>query len=119
MDEEINLSAIIENDNDYSASLDTDKDYSANLESDEEKISASLETEDEYEALLETENEYAAELESEEIAVTTSDYNQLQNKPTLDGVTIQGAMKEKDPTVPEWIKVMEILSAAELAEICK
>ena len=46
------------------------------------------------------------------------DYNKLINKPTLDGETIQNDMKEKDPTVPEWVKKAELLSAAELAKIC-
>ena len=46
------------------------------------------------------------------------DYNKLINKPTLDGETIQNDMKEKDPTVPEWVKKAEVLSAAELAKIC-
>lgn len=46
------------------------------------------------------------------------DYNKLINKPTLDGEIIQNDMKEKDPTVPEWIKKAEVLSAAELAKIC-
>ena len=35
------------------------------------------------------------------------DYNKLINKPTLDGEIIQNDMKEKDPTVPEWIKKAE------------
>ena len=34
----------------------------------------------------------------------TSDYNALINKPTLNGRTIQGEMKEEDPTVSEWAK---------------
>lgn len=34
----------------------------------------------------------------------TNDYNVLINKPRLDGVTIQGDMYEKDPTVPDWAK---------------
>ena len=46
------------------------------------------------------------------------DYNKLINKPTLDGETIQNDIKEKDPTVPEWVKKAEVLSAAELAKIC-
>lgn len=32
------------------------------------------------------------------------DYNALKNKPTLNGAVIQGAMQEKDPTVPDWAK---------------
>ena len=46
------------------------------------------------------------------------DYNKLINKPTLNGEIIQNDMKEKDPTVPEWVKKAEVLSAAELAKIC-
>jgi len=34
----------------------------------------------------------------------TMNYNKLENKPTLDGVTIQGDMYEQDPTVPDWAK---------------
>lgn len=34
----------------------------------------------------------------------TNDYNALINKPTLNGKTIQGEMKEEDPTVSEWAK---------------
>ncbi len=36
-----------------------------------------------------------------------NDYNALANKPKLDGVTIQGDMREKDPTVPSWAKTPE------------
>lgn len=35
------------------------------------------------------------------------DYNTLNNKPTLNGFTIQGDMHELDPTVPEWAKAPE------------
>lgn len=35
------------------------------------------------------------------------DYNTLNNKPTLNGFTIQGDMHEQDPTVPEWAKAPE------------
>ncbi len=34
-------------------------------------------------------------------------YNDLSDKPTLDGETIQGDMHEQDPTVPEWAKAPE------------
>ena len=34
----------------------------------------------------------------------SSNYSELQNKPTLNGVEIMGAMTEIDPTVPEWAK---------------
>lgn len=34
----------------------------------------------------------------------TTDYDELDNKPTLNGVTIQGSMDETDPTVPAWAK---------------
>lgn len=33
-----------------------------------------------------------------------TDYNNLTNKPTLDGVVLQGNVHEKDPTVPDWAK---------------
>lgn len=32
------------------------------------------------------------------------DYNELINKPTLNGEVIQGDMSEIDPTVPNWAK---------------
>lgn len=35
------------------------------------------------------------------------DYNTLNNKPTLNGFTIEGDMHEQDPTVPEWAKAPE------------
>ena len=31
-------------------------------------------------------------------------YELLDDLPTLDGITIKGAMSEKDPTVPAWAK---------------
>lgn len=34
----------------------------------------------------------------------TGDYNELKNKPTLNGKTIQGDMQETDPTVSDWAK---------------
>lgn len=34
----------------------------------------------------------------------SSDYNKLKNKPTLNGITIEGNMNETDPTVPDWAK---------------
>lgn len=34
-------------------------------------------------------------------------YNDLEDKPTLDGRTIQGDMHEQDPTVPDWAKQPE------------
>lgn len=37
----------------------------------------------------------------------SQDYNDLRNKPTLNGQTIQGDMEESDPTVPEWAKQPE------------
>lgn len=36
--------------------------------------------------------------------VSVSDYEQLANLPTLDGVLIVGDVKERDPTVPQWAK---------------
>lgn len=32
------------------------------------------------------------------------DYNDLRNKPTLDGQIIEGNIRERDPTVPDWAK---------------
>ena len=36
--------------------------------------------------------------------VQADDYNILKNKPTLNGVVLQGDVQEKDPTVPDWEK---------------
>ena len=36
--------------------------------------------------------------------VQADDYNILKNKPTLNGVILQGDVQEKDPTVPDWAK---------------
>lgn len=36
--------------------------------------------------------------------VQADDYNILKNKPTLNGVVLQGDVQEKDPTVPDWAK---------------
>lgn len=47
------------------------------------------------------------------------DYNDLRNKPTLNGRTIQGDVQEADPTVPDWAKapVKPEYSAAEVGAI--
>lgn len=47
------------------------------------------------------------------------DYNNLRNKPTLNGRTIQGDMQEADPTVPDWAKapVKPVYSADEVGAI--
>lgn len=42
--------------------------------------------------------------EYDESFVMSSSYNDLKDKPTLNGKTIQGAMDEEDPTVPDWAK---------------
>lgn len=36
--------------------------------------------------------------------VTEKNYEQLENLPRLDGETIIGNVREKDPTVPDWAK---------------
>lgn len=54
---------------------------------------------------LHTENDELAMNVQDLVQVAAGDdYNALQNKPTLNGVVIQGDMKEKDPTVPDWAK---------------
>lgn len=42
--------------------------------------------------------------EYDESFAMSSSYNDLKDKPTLNGKTIQGAMDEEDPTVPDWAK---------------
>ena len=37
----------------------------------------------------------------------STDYNDLVNKPKLNGKTIQGDVEEEDPTVPQWAKQPE------------
>ena len=46
------------------------------------------------------------DLEMESVVDTggTKNYNQLINKPKLNGVEIIGNINETDPTVPEWAK---------------
>lgn len=36
--------------------------------------------------------------------VYENDYEKLRNRPKLNGVVIEGDMKETDPTVPAWAK---------------
>ena len=36
--------------------------------------------------------------------ITEKNYEQLENLPSLDGETIIGNVREKDPTVPDWAK---------------
>ena len=40
----------------------------------------------------------------DETMVLSRSYKDLADKPTLDGETIDGDMREKDPTVPSWAK---------------
>lgn len=47
----------------------------------------------------------------------TNNYNKLINKPTLNGKVIQGDMNEIDPTVPEWVKNLEVMTEQELDDI--
>lgn len=47
----------------------------------------------------------------------TNNYNKLFNKPTLNGKIIQGDMHEIDPTVPEWVKNLEVMTEQELDDI--
>ena len=46
----------------------------------------------------------AVGLELDSRVEMSMDYNALYNKPKLDGRTIQGDIREQDPTVPEWAK---------------
>lgn len=58
---------------------------------------------------LEVEEEEQINLELEEFGNTggVKDYNDLINKPKLNGEVIQGDMNERDPTVPQWAKAPE------------
>ena len=54
---------------------------------------------------LHTENDELAMNVQDLVQVAAGDdYNALQNKPTLNGVVLQGDVQEKDPTVPDWAK---------------
>lgn len=55
---------------------------------------------------LEVSEEEQVELEVEESGSASGikDYNDLLNKPTLNGKVIEGAITEEDPTVPAWAK---------------
>lgn len=46
----------------------------------------------------------AVGLELDSRVEMSMDYNALYNKPMLDGRTIQGDIREQDPTVPDWAK---------------
>lgn len=45
-----------------------------------------------------------SDISDNNLILENNDYLNLRNKPTLDGVTIIGNIKERDPTVPEWAK---------------
>lgn len=49
-------------------------------------------------------NDVDLALDCDEKLVLPQSYKDLEDKPTLDGETIDGDMKEKDPTVPSWAK---------------
>ncbi len=50
-------------------------------------------------------------------SIGTMDYNQLENRPTLNGKTLEGDVDETDPTVPAWAKnpVKPTYTAADIA----
>ena len=50
---------------------------------------------------LEMENDTELRIECEQIYIM-DDYEQLKNKPRLNGKEISGDMYETDPTIPEW-----------------
>lgn len=52
---------------------------------------------------LEMENDTELRIECEQIYIM-DDYEQLKNKPRLNGKEISGDMYETDPTIPEWAK---------------
>lgn len=59
----------------------------------------------EFEVKMEDDNTF--ETGYDEKITISQDYDDLKNKPTLDGKTIQGDMHEQDPTVPDWAKAPE------------
>jgi hypothetical protein len=56
----------------------------------------------EFSVQLAGDNTFGAEY-NESITMSSS-YNDLKDKPTLNGKTIRGDMDEEDPTVPDWAK---------------
>lgn len=52
---------------------------------------------------LEMENDTELRIECEQIYIM-DDYEQLKNKPRLNGKEISGDMYETDPTISEWAK---------------
>lgn len=54
-------------------------------------------------------------------SVGTMDYNQLENRPTLNGKTLEGDVDETDPTVPAWAKnpAKPTYTAAEVGAVTK
>lgn len=54
-------------------------------------------------------------------SVGTMDYNQLENRPMLNGKTLEGDVDETDPTVPAWAKnpVKPTYTAAEVGAVTK
>jgi hypothetical protein len=53
---------------------------------------------------IDSEEEPEIVLESDSVEAINNDYNKLKNKPTLDGIVIEGDIQERDPTVPDWAK---------------
>lgn len=52
----------------------------------------------------ETNETFEIAADSETQVTMSNDYNDLKNKPTLNGETIIGDVEEKDPTVSSWAK---------------
>lgn len=48
--------------------------------------------------------EVKLKLNGEKIPIGTDDYEELKNKPKLNGKELIGEIKEEDPTVPDWAK---------------
>ena len=55
-------------------------------------------------SLHQEKTELPIKMQSECHTVGTTNYEKLRNLPTLDGETIIGNVREKDPTVPDWAK---------------
>lgn len=62
-----------------------------------------LDPSDTFDLFLDENEDVGADVE-DIVEVTTSDYEKLHNKPSINGTTLIGNYDEKDPTVPDWAK---------------
>ena len=74
------------------------------------------------EVVLSTSSKQKMSVESDSVIVHESrSYNDLSDKPSLDGVIIQGEMHETDPTVAAWAKepTRPVYTAEDVGAIAK